>query len=541
MWAFIDKTYADRLAETLVIDLAAFAPELLLCLGIVLVMILRMFRGLARIHYGIVGLVVLALAMALAWTQWQGDFAAPQLYAGGLFSGLIAYDYYTLFFRLLIPLASILVLALVLVTGVPPREDSADFVLLLLGATLGMVLMTSAQHLLMVYIAVEMASLPSYGLAGFLKEKRESSEASLKYVVYGGAASGVMLYGISLLAGRFGTAYLPELANAFSAAVLARGTVDHLLLLATLLILIGMAFKLAAVPFHFWCPDVFEGASAEVAAFLSVASKGAALGLVGRFALSFMGGYPGASPLMWNLDHWRAMLPYLGPALALLAALTATFGNLAAYAQTNLKRLLAYSTIAHAGYMLMAVAPLTREGLEAMLFYLIVYVFMNMGAFAVVAFIRNHIGSEDLKDYSGLASRAPLLAIVMGIFLLSLVGVPPLFGFVAKYQVFAALYDGWATYQQPGLLALLVIGLLNTVLSLFYYVKVLKVMVLESPPEGQAGLLPVPLHQVWYASLLAAVVGFGMLAWNPLATGTQQGASSFPPLKASQKPIVLRP
>src|SRR5690242_6441289 len=231
-----------------------------------------------------------------------------------------------------------------------------------------MVIMASATHLLMIYIGVEMASLPSYALAGYLKGRRQSSEAALKYVVYGGGAAGVMLYGISLLAGKYGTAYIPDLAS-----FIAHGQFEPVVLLGSLFILVGVAFKLAAVPFHFWCPDVFEGASAEVAGFLSVASKGAALALTGRFVF-VVAGLAGVAP---NKDAWAQMAPYLVPALAVFAAITATFGNLAAYTQTNLKRLLAYSTIAHAGYMLMGLAALNRDGAGAVLFYLVAYLFMN--------------------------------------------------------------------------------------------------------------------------------------------------------------------
>ena len=188
------------------------------------------------------------------------------------------------------------------------------------------------------------------------------------------------------------------------------------------------SFKLAAVPFHFWCPDVFEGASTEVAAFLSVASKGAALALTARFVFVLTG------LATWSADFasWLAVAKILAPGLAVVAAVTATFGNLAAYPQTNLKRLLAYSTIAHAGYMMMGLATLTPRGAAAVLFYLIAYLFMNLGAFAIVALIRNQTGSEDLSSYRGLVYRSPLLTVTLAIFLLSLLGMPPLAGFAAK-------------------------------------------------------------------------------------------------------------
>src|SRR5947209_1949427 len=331
-----------------------------------------------------------------------------------------------------------------------------------------------------------MASLPSYALAGCLKGRRQSSEAALKYVAYGGGASGVMLYGISLLAGRFGTGYLPDLAQGYAAALQAQaaGGADAILVLGTLFVLIGLAFKLSLVPFHFWCPDVLEGAAAEVAAFLSVASKAAAFALTGRLLLA-VATYAPTPELAQR---------FLAPALAFFAALTATFGNLAAYPQTNLKRLLAYSTIAHAGYMFMCLCVLTPDGASAVLFYLATYAFMNLGAFAVVAFLRNQTGSEDLSDFRGLLTRAPGMTVLLAIFLLSLLGMPPLAGFAAKFLVFSQVFEaGRAALNGPApwlgtvYFALLVIGGLNTVFSAVYYLRVLKVMILDKSAEETEG------------------------------------------------------
>src|SRR5579885_360892 len=315
-----------RLTGNSLVDLMAFMPELLLCGAIVLMLFLRLF---GRMHVGFLALCFVLLALALSVGQWIGEvdvvgigcipFQTPNEASNQalpLFSGLLVFDYFTLFLRCFLYSFTALIIWLSLTTGIPDSEDSADFYCLLLGATVGMVLMAASTHLLMVYIGVEMASLPSYALAGYLKGRRASGEAALKYVVYGGGASGVMLYGISLLAGRFGTAYLPEVAvglmYSFSPAV-GGVTFDPVLILAVLFLLIGVGFKLAAVPFHFWCPDVFEGAAAEVAGFLSVASKGAALALLGRLTLLFSG--------VHNMDqssttpYWATLVRYLVPAL----------------------------------------------------------------------------------------------------------------------------------------------------------------------------------------------------------------------------------
>ncbi len=518
-------------------DLAAFAPELVLCGTIVVLLLLRLFSGLNRLHLGYLALVLTGVALVIAGLQWRhnptfdprGDAGALQL-----FSGLLAYDDFTIFLRLFLLGFAILIIWLTLLTGIPDREDSADFHVLLLGATLGMSLMASANHLLMVFIAVEMASLPSYAMAGFLKGRRQSCEAALKYVVYGGGSAGVMLYGISILAGKFGTGYLPGVAEGLAAAP----PLDPMIILGLLFVFIGFAFKLAAVPFHFWCPDVFEGAPAEVAGFLSVASKGAAVALVARFSFT-LAGLTGAEA---DPAAWAKIGPYLAPCLAVLAAVTATFGNLAALGQTNLKRLLAYSTIAHAGYMLMGLATLTSEGVSAVLFYLVVYLFMNLGAFAIVAFLRNLTGSEDLADFRGLINRAPVLVICLAVCLLSLLGMPPLGGFVAKFQIFLALYDGGNLYNsaaqnQPGLAALLyallfVLGI-NSVISLVYYIKVLRVMILDKPLEEVEGRptrrMRVPVPAEVYAGLIGAVILILGIAWNPLANNSARGVNQFRP------------
>jgi NADH-quinone oxidoreductase subunit N len=524
-------TTLEALQTSLERDLWAFLPELLLCGGIVVMLLLRVLRLLDREHMGWLALAFTVAALAGSAYQWYDfdgfipgsqnpPFEPPSI---DLFGGMLIFDQFGIFVKIFLCLFTALVIFLCLLTRIPDREDSADFFCLLLGATVGMILMASANHLLMVFMAVEMASVPSYALAGFLKGRRQSGEAALKYVVYGGGAAGVMLYGISLMAGRYGTGYLPDILFYMANQPIGSG-LDAMVLMGLLFIVVGIGFKLAMVPFHFWCPDVFEGAPAEVAAFLSVASKGAALALLSRFAL----GLESIAPLMIIV-------------LSVFAAVTTTFGNLAAYAQTNLKRLLAYSTIAHAGFMMMGLATMTAEGAGAVLFYLIVYLVMNLGAFAVVAFLRNLTGSEDLSSFRGLVQRSPGMVITLAVFLLSLLGMPPLGGFVAKFQIFYVLYDAADSYvratpSRPGLggilYALLVIGALNTVVALFYYVKVLKVMILDKPLEEVEGRpvapLPTPFLQTSYATVLAlAILALGIF-WNPLTEASRdQGVKTF--------------
>jgi NADH-quinone oxidoreductase subunit N len=473
-------------------SLFLFAPELTLCGTIVALLLFRLI-GLDRLVRPVSisllgGLIGLGFAAAEYYGLVRGTLTSEKL-----FTGLLAFDQFTVFFRLFLMTFIILVTALTAISGIPDYEDGPDFYTLLFGATLGMLLMASANNLLILFLGVEMASVPSYAMVGFLKGRPKSSEASLKFVVYGAGAAGVMLYGISLMAGLLGTANFTEMAAHLDQVVGTAGMKDatvRTILLGALMVFVGLAFKLSIVPFHFWCPDAFEGAAAEVAGYLSVASKAAAFALLIRFCHVLVG------------DHVEgvAQLNYcLGIGLGVVAAITATFGNLAAYSQRNVKRLLAYSTIAHAGYMLMAVAAMmviangprvpnvdvsfnVTRCIQGLLYYLCVYMFMNLGAFAVVALIRNEIFSEDIDDYDGLAQQAPRYCLCMAVCMFSLIGLPPFGGFFAKWSIFAPLLQ--AGYVNKTMWAILVIGGANTVFSLFYYVRVLKAMYIAPRPTG---------------------------------------------------------
>ena len=459
-------------------SLIAFRPELVLCATIVAMLLVKMFnRGRTTNAF---------------YVMWFGTFAALliSLTANDLekpseiFTGMLVYDTFSIYMRRLLLLFALLFATFTQISGIPHRKHSTEFFTLVLGAILGMCLMVSANHMLIVFLGVEMASVPSYVLVGIIKQRRQGAEAALKFAVFGAGAAGVMLYGISLLVGALGSAHLPTM-SAQLAEILSGEKAEQLsviLMLGGLMLGVGLAFKLSAVPFHFWAPDVFEGAPAEVGAFLSIASKAAALGLLVRIVLAFSSPGPACQ--------------YLVLLLSATAAMTCTFGNLAAYGQTNMKRLLAYSTIAHAGYMIMPVAAAVamvdagntagaRTAIAALAFYIAVYVFMNLGAFASVAFLRNLLGSEEIADYGGLIRRSPGMAVCLSIVMFSLLGMPPLAGFAAKFTIFAELFHAFAELSNTVLLILLVIGGLNTVLSLFYYLRVVKVMVLSPVPEGQ--------------------------------------------------------
>ena len=564
---------------------AGFGGELTLCVTIVLLLLLRIPRLTSWIDSFYVMLAGSAVALYLAG-PWHAVVEPSEL-----FTGLLVYDSFTVYFRTLLLFFAVLFAIFTKISGVPDRDAAPDVYALVLGATLGMCLMASANHLLMVFVGVEMASVPSYALAGLLKGRRQSSEAALKYAVYGAGAAGIMLYGISLLAGVLGSVHLPtmaiRLADLLQPANLENhvGIDSHMVLcLGGLMVLVGLAFKLAAVPFHFWCPDVFEGASAEVNAFLSVASKAAALALLARVAIGLgyvppprvveptkqvayfnvaddpaaakpaepapaaehpaesahaeashaepSHGVAHAPPLTDRPAQISALAPargFIWRIVAFVAVITCTFGNLAAYGQTNIKRLLAYSTIAQAGYMMMPVPAamilagshpeLAASAMSAMAFYAGVYVFMNLGAFAVVAFVRNMLHSEEIADYAGLIRRTPLVAICFSLILVSLIGLPPFAGFIGKYQIFLALV-------QAKMWTVLVIAGLNTALSLYYYLRVVKIMTIEPEPESRtpATMSFIPSTYVMLVSLPLVILG---IWWENLAELTRVAASQL--------------
>lgn len=503
-----------------------------------------------------------------------------------IFTGMLIYDTFSVFVRSTLLLFLLLFVVFTRLTGVPDTEDSPDIYTLVLGAALGMCLMASANHLLMVFMAVEMASVPSYALAGQLKGKRIGSEAALKYAVYGAGAAGVMVYGISLLAGITNSAHIPTIAQelVFKLPVMSASE-QMVLAVAGLAIGVGLAFKLSAFPFHFWAPDVFEGATAEVGAFLSVASKAGALALLVRVAIGVSslappgGILPGeltaqrqkkavavdvstdihfvsgeaadltkaTATVKSRMDGQNAVLgpirTFTAQVIMLIAVLSCTFGNLAAYGQTNIKRLLAYSTIAHAGYMMMAVSAATavssidpevaRQSVASLGIYIIVYLFMNLGAFYFVAIFRNAMQSEEIADYAGLIRRFPISVVLFVAILVSLIGLPPLAGFIGKFAVFAAVYNAYLAIQTSGisaayLLVGLLLGGLNTVFSLYYYLRVVKTLTIDPEPDERTPFVfsDVSLQGMYLWIIGVPTVGL-MFSWDSLSTAASAAAKSL--------------
>ena len=538
--------------DTLQISLPLFRPELIICATIVIMLLVRVFSLGYKLDPFWLALIGTGIAFRYAIPA-GGIWAIGEAHRQEIFTGMLVYDSMTIFFRMFLVAFAFWFIILVRITGLADKQDGQDFYTLLLGSTLGMCLMASANHLMTVFLSVEMASVPSYVLAGILKGRRRSSEASLKYAVYGAGAAGVMLYGISLLAGLTGSAHLPTIAAKLASmdipGMVARnegGGTLMVLVLAGLMIAVGLAFKLSAVPFHFWCPDVFEGAAAEVDAFLSVASKGAAMALLIRVAIGISTAGAPAAPATASVAHTTPahMVAFQQPAaaatppaaaqatdpaalhpvrhfivllLAIMAAVTCTFGNLVAYGQTNIKRMLAYSTIAHAGYMIMAVAAEVhmagtnpagaRESVAALMFYLVAYVFMNLGAFAIVAFLRNALGSEEIADYAGLIRSAPVTSVLFTAILVSLIGIPPMVGFIGKFAIFNSL----VTAGGPWMIGLLVIAGINTAISLIYYLRVAKVLCIDPEPMDR-GPVSIGLVPAVYVLVVAIpVIIYGIL------------------------------
>jgi NADH-quinone oxidoreductase subunit N len=533
------------ISETTGASLSYFGAELWLSGTIVAMLLCRLFSIDRYVPVFIVGMIGALGAAWASYCQFNEILGQQQDFSATFFTGLPVQDLFSVYFRVFLTLFLILTIALTVLTGIPDNEDGPDFYSLLFGATIGMMMMASANNLLMLFLGVEMASVPSYVMVGFLKGRKPSSEAALKYVVYGAGAAGVMLYGISLVAGVLGTTDMSLLSDRLR--LVSEGGVAGLadpevraVALGVMLVMVGLAFKLSLVPFHFWCPDAFEGAPAEVGGFLSVASKAGAFGLLVRFCVALSGG-----------EASGELMTAFGVGLGVIAIITTTIGNLAAYTQTNIKRLLAYSTIAHAGYMLMAVAAMLvmqnsdqaagygadiNKSIGGLLYYLAVYLFMNLGAFAVVALARNYTFSEEIDSYKGLVSQSPLLCICMLICMFSLVGMPPFGGFFAKLMIFASVYKAaslhWSMY------VVLAFGGLNTVFSLVYYIRVLKTMFLDARPED-ARNVPLPAVEGSYVLLLAAFVlllgGVYPGLADGLATVANEAANSvFPAVTSGQ-------
>jgi len=456
-------------------DFYYILPELVLTVGSLAVLIVDVLlpkerrAALAWVTLLVIGATMVSL---LPFTNTRVEVA----------HGLLAVDRFGLFFKFVFLLAAAITVLMsvryLAIEGASPGE----YYFLILCATLGMMIMAGGIDLITIFIGLETMAVSFYILAGFIKPSQRSNEAAVKYFLLGAFSLGVLLYGMSLMYGLSGTTNLRVMATAFSGM-----QQDPRLVLAVILVVAGVGFKIAAVPFHMWAPDVYEGAPTPVTAFLSVGSKAASFAMLIRI---FSEGLP-AMALDWQRLFW------------MLAVVTMTVGNVAAVTQSNVKRMLAYSSIAHAGYVLIGIVANTPRGITATLVYLLIYSFMQLGAFAVVILLRRtDVAGEEMKDFSGLAFRNPFAAFAMLLFMLSLGGIPPTAGFMGKFWLFSAAIDAQFYW-------LAVIGVLNSAISLYYYVRIVVFMYLKKETIGSEPTTS-PALAVVLGVAVAATLLFGV-------------------------------
>jgi NADH-quinone oxidoreductase subunit N len=483
-------------------------PETALVASILVVILADLTRfKKAAAFFTLLGLVFGAwLTGQLLWPEASDGTRLSDPVHTVAFRGAYAIDGFANYFKLMF-LAGSLVVA---IFSIPAIKDwtsgKGEFFTLLLSCTFGMMLMAGANDLLMMYLSLEFVSITSYIMAGFLRKNRKSAEASLKYIIYGAAASGFMIYGMTFLYGLTGSLNV----EAIGVSIAKNPPPATMTLITSVLIMAGFGYKIAAVPFHMWCPDVYEGSPTPVTAFFSIGPKAAGFAMLARFLHEVYRSEPGGAAFEWKL------------VIALLAVLTMAVGNFAALHQQNLKRLLAYSSIAHAGYLLVAFVAFTPGSLSALLFYLVIYVVMNLGAFLVVLVLEQKYGIETVDGCRGMGWRSPLLGGVMTVFLFALTGLPPTAGFAGKFLVFSEVIK-YGIDPTHGLgVALVIIALVFSVISLFYYMRIVAAMYLAKPREGEAPeVSPGPVYGALLLLLAAGTMILGIF-WGPLQRLTEK-------------------
>jgi len=479
-------------------SLSAFLPELILTAAILLIIVVELIlKGQKKIYVAYLSAAAVLISILFAYQQFSMD-------AGQLFQGMIVLDSLAVFIKIITGLATLIIIFF----SIPSIGIRAEYYILMLIVTAGMYLMAGVNDLLMIILSMELVGLMSYILAGFDKTNLKSNEASLKYILYAATSTGVMAFGFSYLYGMTGETNLLEIQK----AILNNPPNAAGLFIAFVLILGGLGYKIAMVPFHFWLPDVYEGSPTPVTAFFSVGPKAAGIAVLFRFLTTVVShaGSGTGSEFLQNLEIHAPLL------IAVLAVLTMTLGNLSALNQKNIKRMMAYSSIAHAGYILMAFVVFNVQGYEAILFYLVVYLFMNFGAFWVIESMTKSLGGEDIEAYRGLGYRSPLVAVSMAVFMFSLTGLPPLAGFIGKFYLFAAVINAKWYW-------LAVIGVLNSVVSLYYYAYVVKVMFLNR--DTDAAPVTVSLyHRVLLIIFIVPTMVLGIY-WSPVLELTSKSVS----------------
>ena len=465
----------------------------------------------------VVVVVTTLIVLAIGLTNKRADWLAPAITLLGLvlavgavlalprnsnpFGGMLVISPLNSLFRIIC-----LLLAFATVLLVPPGKtfrNHGEYLAMLLLATVGLMLLVGSEELLVIFIGLELLGLSLYVMAAFDKSDIRSAEAGLKYFLFGSTASAFTLFGISLIYGLSGTTALASIGQKLTAVPV------PLLGVAIVMTLVGFAFKIAAAPFHLWAPDAYQGAPVPSAAFIASGSKVASFVVLGKILLV------GFAPVHGNAG-WHAVAAGWSPVLSLLAAFSILIGNFVALAQKNVRRLLAYSAVAHAGYALLGLIAGGREGFSATLFYTTVYAVTLIGAFGVVGIVRHETGGDDIRNFAGLSSRSPLTAACTAIFMLSLAGIPPLAGFFGKFYLFSAAFRAG---ENHGLLWLIGVALFGSFVSLYYYLMVLKVIFVDQPPPSDSHL-PVPVTRYFpneaVVALLAVAVLFLGLMPQPL-------------------------
>ncbi|MCJ7458021.1 MAG: NADH-quinone oxidoreductase subunit N [candidate division Zixibacteria bacterium] len=468
-------------------------PEVFLLLWAILIFVVDFFlKEEKRKNLGYLSLLGILITIILLFFSAQGE----------MFGKAYSYDSLSLFFKLVFLLSAFLAISVSIDFVAKFRAFKGEFFGLILFSTVGMMLLSSARELIFLYVSLELVTIPLYVLAAYLKPDRKSAEAGLKYMLLGAISSAILLYGISLIYGITGTTFLLGIKTRLMVDYLQIGPIGPGLFLSFIFFIAGFGFKLALVPFHMWAPDVYEGAPTPITAFLSVGSKAA--GLVAFLRVFF------ESFSVYNPD-WVTIV-------AVLAALSMIIGNIIALLQTNIKRMLAYSSIAQVGYILVGLVAISERGVSSVAFYTLAYLFANLGAFVVAIAFELQTGSSEIKDYSGLSRTSPTLSFLMMIFLLSLVGIPPLAGFVGKYFLFAAAIE-------KNLIWLVVIAVLTSVISLYYYVDVIREMYFNKKEGGEKIFLPFGIK----LALLICIIGVILVGLfpNPFLNLASQAALVF--------------
>ena len=481
---------------TLKSSVSYYLPEIFLsALFLVVILVDLIFRP--KKHHPL-SLTSLAGLLASLYFIWQQHAMTGR----EIFFGMYVIDEFAIFFKYFFVLSGVIAVLISMASDELNLRASGlgEYYALVIGMVIGMVMMASSADLLMIFLSMELVSLSAYVLTGYLKREPRSTEGALKYLIYGAVSSGLMIYGFSIIYGLTGETNIIEIGRVLGE----RGYDPVTLMTASIMILAGIGYKVGAVPFHFWSPDVYEGAPIPVTAFLSVASKAAGFALLIRFFYVAVPHGGGAEPLSPG-SEWLLLL-------MILSVASMIYGNIVALWQTNVKRLLAYSSIAHAGYILLGIIVMDELGTQATLFYMLSYLLMNFGAFLVAVIIANKTGSENIEDYRGLGRRMPLAGAAMTVFLISLVGLPPTVGFIGKLMIFSALLAKGSIF-----LWLALIGILTSVISLYYYMLIpLNMYLRESseplPDTIKAGVLP----QVVTAGLMLLTLYFGIF-FTPLS------------------------